>query len=1152
MSVQRALATALTGAMVAAAAVIGLATPAAAAAGNRTLTAVATEVPDTRVDVQVSGTGYEDVKALPGQASPHLYAALIVAGSDLASIDMGGAVPNISAAIAPDGSIAGTLTQDAATLDRTQTYEVITWPSRTLPSAANLYSRADVSIDWDALFPKPAVATQTSLVASASSIIEGSSVTFTATVSPVAAGTVTLSDGQSVAASNGVAVFTVSPAAGTHSFTASFAPEDGAAYLASDSEAVSLSVTAKPVTPVYEPKLSVFLADGTTPYTGQPLYDGDALVVRGSGFDPQGNVGGRGAPLPVGPQGTYVVLGSFLADWKPSASAPSSARKIADQRWAMSQAVLDSVPAQYKSAVAGQAAIVSSTGEFTLTLTAQKFDTALAGGAWGVYSYAAGGVVNASQELSVAVDYRGAKAPEPTPTPTPTSTPTPTPTVTSTPTPTPTATPTQPAAKPRVTVTPSSDLDPSVENTVTVSGTGFTGAGAANGVYLALGEASNWTSGAFPADGWISLGWVMPGQLKNGAFTTTLTVPAGALRPGTSYIVGTSAAHGLSVTDRSLDTRTAVSVKSGSTPEPTPTPTTPTPTPTPTTPTDGPHVTLSPSAELDPAVENVITVSGTGFTGAGAANGVYLGLGEASNWTSGAFPADGWLALAWVMPGQVKNGAFTTTLTVPAGALQSGKSYIVGTSAAHGLSVTDRTLDTRTAVSVKSGSTPEPTPTPTPTPTAPSTNGPELSVSPTGALDPNVENVITVTGTGYIGSAAVNGVYIGLGESALWQGKSAFPQDGWLDVQWITPQQLSGGSFTATFTVPAGTFDPKVSYQFATSAAHGLSITNRSLDAFAAVEIQDVALEPAIRVGAAVVKPGGELTVTGVGFPAGAPVTVTIHSEPFVLGTAPADETGAFSVTGTLPADFPAGEHTVIATSGDIEKRSTITVAAAVQPTPAPGTTTPAAPVCTAQEITGGSFEWGVKASFVNYINGPIAKGSSSIGWGSASGAYNAADARGRVSYAGAASFTGHSGLLDLTLSNPRVVLTGASSATLYVDVVSAGYGGKAAVNQSGVAFATLNLSAASSSGLSWSGAPATLTAAGAAAFMGFYNAGDALDPVSFSFSLGAEVPCDSSTDASLAVTGSEAPAALLWAALGLIALGAGVVVRRRLVAAAV
>ena len=38
MSVQRALATALTGAMVAAAAVIGLATPAAAAAGNRTLT----------------------------------------------------------------------------------------------------------------------------------------------------------------------------------------------------------------------------------------------------------------------------------------------------------------------------------------------------------------------------------------------------------------------------------------------------------------------------------------------------------------------------------------------------------------------------------------------------------------------------------------------------------------------------------------------------------------------------------------------------------------------------------------------------------------------------------------------------------------------------------------------------------------------------------------------------------------------------------------------------------------------------------------------------------------------------------------------------------------------------------------------------------
>jgi LPXTG-motif cell wall-anchored protein len=58
---------------------------------------------------------------------------------------------------------------------------------------------------------------------------------------------------------------------------------------------------------------------------------------------------------------------------------------------------------------------------------------------------------------------------------------------------------------------------------------------------------------------------------------------------------------------------------------------------------------------------------------------------------------------------------------------------------------------------------------------------------------------------------------------------------------------------------------------------------------------------------------GGQLSVTAKGFPAGALVTFTLHSDPVVLGSATADGNGDATLTFTLPADTTPGMHTITA-----------------------------------------------------------------------------------------------------------------------------------------------------------------------------------------------------------------------------------------------
>ncbi|MBD5785151.1 HtaA domain-containing protein [Cellulosimicrobium terreum] len=1116
-------------------------------------------------------------------------------------------------------------------------------------------------------------------------------------------------------------------------------------YVVATSAAHGLSVTDRsldsftPITVeqpahVWAPEIDVYAADGTTPLGDAEVTVGDTLVVKGSGFDPAANVGGRGVPIPATlPQGTYVVFGSFAEQWRPSEGAASSGRKVGSQSWALAESVLDQVPAQFQAAIRGQWTDIADDGTFEARLVV-KNPAPLDGGRFGVYTYGAGGVTNADQELYAPVAYdvpeltvtaapstvvaggsstltvtglvaadavkgvtlagtaatftrQGATltltVPEGTPAGDATVVVTTELGVTGSTTLTVTAPPVDPdpVADPEVTVSPSGPVDPAVENTFTISGTGFVGAGAVNGAYVLLGDASIWSGdGPLVSTGWLAQGWVQSRQMTDGSFTTTLTVPAGTLDPSTEYVVATSAAHGLSVTDRTLDTFTPIEVEQ---PEPVVSPT----------------VTVSPSGPVDPAVESTFTISGTGFVGAGAANGAYVLLGDASIWSGdGPLVAAGWLAQGWVMPNQITDGTFSTTLTVPAGSFDPSTEYVVATSAAHGLSVSDRSLDTFTTVEVQQPA-PDAVATSTTLTASPAKVVEGGTVTLTAKVSPTAATgTVTFTAGGKAlgaisattGTATLTASTLAVGEhevtarfvpadttaylgstspvatvtvtakpvtptdptgpttagSLTWGVKESFrtyiqgsiakggatASDGASVVDGIFRfGQADGGTWSAStgrgtvaydgsvrFTGHDGQLDlvvenPVVDVTVATTARLLVDVRSKGLDgstvdekrvafatlalgspstakdgsvtytdavatltadgarAFSGFYAAGDALDPVTFTVGAVAQPGGgnggsgdggtigtpvgggdtpvdpevatlsvsqagpgdDVTISGVGFGSREDgIRSEIRSTPQVLATGvTANAGGAASTTVTIPADIEPGEHTLVLVGADHTASAPITIVGADTTASGSGSGGSAEEKCYAQGVNGATLSWGVSDRFRAYVTGPIAKGSvstsgvgdngSTFTWSGGKGSFNTDLGKGRAAFGGTVSFSGHEGILDLRLSNPRVVVNGATG-TLVVDVQSSDMEGTTS-SSSGVAFATLNLSgtkSTSGSTITWTGAPATLTAAGAAAFAGYYDAGTALAPVTFSFPVGGEVECD--VYSGLAATGSD------------------------------
>lgn len=186
-----------------------------------------------------------------------------------------------------------------------------------------------------------------------------------------------------------------------------------------------------------------------------------------------------------------------------------------------------------------------------------------------------------------------------------------------------------------------------------------------------------------------------------------------------------------------------------------------------------------------------------------------------------------------------------------------------------------------------------------------------------------------------------------------------------------------------------------------------------------------------------------------------------------------------------------------------------------------------------ASTVNEATMDWGVKSSFRNYLLGSIAHGSiellgtttadaemkesaSQFHWSSGTGTASADGSGLNVSFGegNGVHLTGHEmtvdgvtgDALDMKFTNPRIEVESASAAMLYFDVKSREFEGMTSVSETffeedNVAVANIALPEVEQSGntLTWTNAATTMTEQGAVAFGGFYDAGTALDALTFS-----------------------------------------------------
>ena len=212
--------------------------------------------------------------------------------------------------------------------------------------------------------------------------------------------------------------------------------------------------------------------------------------------------------------------------------------------------------------------------------------------------------------------------------------------------------------------------------TLTVTGTDFGRGG--QGVYVGLAQVDKYSTTSMTA--YNSAAWIKAADIVDGRFTATL--PATAIKGDANCFENPCAiytfADRYSTDDRSQDTRNTVTF----TPPVVPT---------------GPAVTASKTTGIAAAGED-ITISGTGFEGAAAGKGIYVGVVQDNKFD----PANAgtWGAQAFVRPAQIVDGRWTTTLNIKAiegGADCTASPCSIYTVTAHGS--TDRSQDTSTPIS---------------------------------------------------------------------------------------------------------------------------------------------------------------------------------------------------------------------------------------------------------------------------------------------------------------------------------------------------------------------------------------------------------------------------------------------------------------------
>ncbi|MEN0128549.1 MAG: HtaA domain-containing protein [Brevundimonas sp.] len=190
-------------------------------------------------------------------------------------------------------------------------------------------------------------------------------------------------------------------------------------FLAAGSDLDGFSVSAALDAPaqVWNPSITV------SKTSGFDRAGTESVTITGTGFDPDVNKSTRPPVTPGASTGVYVTFGRFADVWRPSAGAASSTRPVTSQKWALPQASLTQVAADYPTQ-APSLVELKADGSFTATLDV-KAATATSGN-YGIYVYAAGGAsANAGQEIFVPISFVGdvsvgvdvPKAPDPEPEP---------------------------------------------------------------------------------------------------------------------------------------------------------------------------------------------------------------------------------------------------------------------------------------------------------------------------------------------------------------------------------------------------------------------------------------------------------------------------------------------------------------------------------------------------------------------------------------------------------------------------------------------------------------------------------------------------------------------------------------------------------------
>ncbi|MEU8823620.1 HtaA domain-containing protein [Streptomyces sp. NPDC048636] len=215
---------------------------------------------------------------------------------------------------------------------------------------------------------------------------------------------------------------------------------------------------------------------------------------------------------------------------------------------------------------------------------------------------------------------------------------------------------------------------------------------------------------------------------------------------------------------------------------------------------------------------------------------------------------------------------------------------------------------------------------------------------------------------------------------------------------------------------------------------------------------------------------------------------------------------------GPTPSDTPT-TATPTPTASDTPTATPTTGEPTAKPTGEPTTDGPSDGKPT---VVDGNLDWGVKKSFRDYITGPTAKGKITLSGGAAKhgsgyrfpdgeGSFDADKGSLEVKFAGAVRFTGHEGALDLKFSDLGVEVNGVKGA-LIADVSAKDRATGKVTRSQDVRLADLTTDSGSLEAkddvITLTGLPAALTADGAKAFGGFYEAGAALDPVSVAVSL--------------------------------------------------